>query len=979
MNKFLICLLFISCIVSVASANTVPDTEQWTETTSIKGAFGWGNYEGSQATISTDVNDKKVGKASIKYSGIFNKSGHTLGPALIFPKGHYLDASSAADGVFSFDVKMNDVAQVKYLQLAIMSGGVQANQIARNIPLKEGWNHFAFPFAAKGKFSAAGWTGKNADTLFDPTQIHQIRFRFIYGSSQPDNPAQLRNLWFDNIAFSNKDTDHDGYFVETHQTVASALKISPEESRQLTLPRLKAPGARLLKVTVRRDNVQMGGYGAYLKMLFNGEPLDAARNRYVPRLINKPLSFFRSSGQEVFWNQGDGIWLTIFSPGFDSSFKRYGANVKEPYTYLLDVSDLVNSDQANTLELSSYVTTSTAQNIVADVEWIAAKLKTRQNIVEPPVIASQPAISVLPNGALEVATSDKPLILQSTFSVPGGGDIHLGEASRESQWQPKIIQVNHGEWRVEAKGKYYQLKRAITQRDGRIEIADTFRNLTQNDIGIIFSNELNLVDHRGMNYARIGGKRGQGINNVNSRENPTLFFPLKDSSLTMIAEDDVYRNQATFYFDTQSQRSGIRDDMFALAPRASYTVKWSIYTLPSEKYFYMVNRVRRDWGANITLEGPVYFTNYHSIAAMSEEQLKKLVDIRNAKYISFWEVRTPEKFPQWDNKKIIAEGPGIFHPDLKHEMELVKEATAKLHAADPDVKVSLYTHSYFVAPEKADDPKYQDSWVTNMSGERSPSVYNSADYYPYRTVFPTEKNSYGKAYHRVMDYLLNDVKLDWIYWDESNGPGVTVEKGDKMESYLTYNTWDGHSAKIDPQTGMIEQKRGILTLLSGDYIHGIVRQVKDHGGYVLFNGAGTVKSRLQSPSFVESQWDITRLYSTHLNTPLAYGLGNPSMEDLRRRLDYGTLYARTMLDYKSDIVTRFYPFTPMELHEGWVKGKERIVTNRSGKFGWDISVAATLYIYDKNGKMTRTKEYEKPQQLVSIEVPEGGIAILERR
>jgi hypothetical protein len=408
-------------------------------------------------------------------------------------------------------------------------------------------------------------------------------------------------------------------------------------------------------------------------------------------------------------------------------------------------------------------------------------------------------------------------------------------------------------------------------------------------------------------------------------------------------------------------------------------VKWSIYTLPDEKYFYMINRVRRDWGANITLQSPVYFTNYHSIAAMPEEQIKKLVEHLDAKYICFWEVRTPDKFPQWNNQQVIAEGAGIFHHDITSEMELVKEATAKLHAAAPDVKVALYTHSFFVAPEKADDPEFKDSWITNAAGERSPSVYDSTQYYPFRTVFPTDKNSYGKAYHRVIDYLLNDVKFDWIYWDESNGPGVTVAKGDKMEGYLTYNEWDGHTAKINPHTGMIEQKCGFLTLLSGDYMHGIVKQVKDHDGYVLFNGAGTVKSRLESPSFVESQWDITRLYSTHLNTPLAYGLGDPSMADLRRRLDFGTLYARTALDYKSDIVKRFYPFTPLELHEGWMKGKERIITDRSGDFGWDDSFTATLYLYDKNGKIAQTVvQFEKPVKSVSIDVPDGGIAILER-
>ena len=968
----LLSFILMPSAARIANAKTVPAAEQWTESTSVKGEFGWGNYEGTQASISADSTDKKVGNVSIKYSGIYNKSSGTLGPALIFPKGHYLDASAIAGGEFAFDVKASDLSGLKFLQLVLMSDGVQAHQVSRNLPLQEGWNHFSFPFPKAGGFSQAGWNGKGAKE-FNPAAISQIRFRFIYGA-----PAAPRDVWFDGITFTDDKSDAQKYSVLAQKTVATDVKIAPGETWKTPLPALDAAGDRLLKITVRRDNPQLGGYGAYLYMAFNGEPLDASQNRYVPRLVNKPLSFFRTSGQEVFWNQGDGIWQTIFAPDFQTSFKQYSPDVSEPYTYLLDVSDLVKPGQSNTLELSSYVQANLQKNIVVDAEWIAAALPGKKIPAVPPAVTSLPNLNIASDGALQIALSGKPLMLQSSFSVPGGGQNHFGNTSKESQWQPKVTQINNRQWRVEAAGKYYRLSREITQKEGRIEIADTFHNLTKNDIGVIFSNDFNLKDQPGINYARIGGKRGQGINNVNSRENPTLFFPLKNSSLTMVVEDDVYRNQASFYFDTQSQTSGIRDNMFALAPHASYTMKWSIYTLPDKKYFSMVNRVRQDWGSNITLKNPVYFTNYHSIAAMTVEQIQKLVDNLNAKYICFWQVTTPDKHPQWDDKQVVAMGEGILHPDMKQEMELVKEATAKLHAADLDVKVALYTHSFFVAPEKADDLEFKDSWITNAAGERSQSVYDNAQYYSYRPVFPTDKNSYGKAYHRVIDYLLNDVKLDWIYWDESNGPGVTVEKGDKMESYLTYNTWDGHTAKVNPQTGMIEQKCGFLTLLSGDYMHGIVKQVKDHGGYVLFNGAGTVKSRLESPSFVESQWGITRLYSTNLNTPLAYGLGDPTMADLRRRLDFGTIYARTALDYKSDIVKRFYPFTPMELHEGWVKGKERIITDRSGDFGWDENFSGKLYLYDAVGKLQNTQNIDVAQKSVSIVVPDGGIAILER-
>ena len=987
-------LLFAALAISVrwsfAVESTFPAGEKWTESTSVKGEFGWGNYEGSQASISTDSNDKKAGNVSIKYSGINNKTGGALGPAIIFPKDHYIDITSFAGGNFNFDIKLSDVTNFSYMQLALMSDGVQAHQINRDIKLQAGWNHIQLPVAAKGGFKAAGWKGAYADE-FNPAAVHQIRFRLIYRNGNAYDSAKPRDVYFDGVQFASTTSapavteNSQALKILESQVVGAEHRIDPGQSWKVDLPKLEDAGSRLLKITVRRDAPQLGGYGTYLSLKMNGQPVDAAMNRYASRLVNKPLSFTRENGQQVFWNQGDGIWMTIFAPDFTTSFKRYGPNVAEPYTYLLDVSDLVKKNGLNEVELSNLYPVYADKDrknipLFASVEWIAADVVNGEtNSMPRPEVATMPKLTISQNGGIELNIGAKPLNVESTFSIPGGEEYKFGGSPNDANWKPKVEKIDEHHWRITAAGAFYSIVREITQIDGRISVQDTFKNRSTKDVGIIFSNYLNLADHPGINYCRIGGQRGQGIIDVLSRENPTLFFPLKNSSLTMIANDDVYRNQAVFYFDTTSKTSGMRDPMFAMAPGTQYTVKWSIYTLPDEKYFSMINRVRDDWNSNITLPDPVYFTNYRIIANMPEAQLKELVAHNNARYICFWEIHAPGNYPQWDGRTVIAEGPGIWNPIFSQEVELVKKATAKLHAISPDIKVALYSHSFFISPEQEDDLTYKDSWITNANGDRSDSHYNNATRYPFRTVFPTLKNSYGKVYSKLIDFYLNDLKLDWIYWDESNGPGVTVASGDKLEAYLTYNTWDGHSAKIDPKTGEIQEKCGFITLLSDEFINSIVNEVQKKGGMVLFNGAATTALRRRSPSFVETQDNITNAYKTNLNTPLAYGLGDPSMADLRRRLDFGLLYARTTLDYDSSIVTHFYPFTPMELHEGWVMGRERIITDKSGNFGWkDNPFTGKLYLYDAAGKLQKTQDFDTPQKSVSIDVPDDGIAILER-
>ena len=47
-----------------------------------------------------------------------------------------------------------------------------------------------------------------------------------------------------------------------------------------------------------------------------------------------------------------------------------------------------------------------------------------------------------------------------------------------------------------------------------------------------------------------------------------------------------------------------------------------------------------------------------------------------------------------------------------------------------------------------------------------------------------------------------------------------------------------------------------------------------------------------------------------------------------------------------------YPFTPIELHSGVLIGKERILTNRSGHFGWGDASAFRAHVFDSDGKQT---------------------------
>jgi hypothetical protein len=50
----------------------------------------------------------------------------------------------------------------------------------------------------------------------------------------------------------------------------------------------------------------------------------------------------------------------------------------------------------------------------------------------------------------------------------------------------------------------------------------------------------------------------------------------------------------------------------------------------------------------------------------------------------------------------------------------------------------------------------------------------------------------------------------------------------------------------------------------------------------------------------------------------------------------------------------FFPFTPVELHEGWVLGKERLVTCVSGEFVWPHDTEPKILQFDRIGRKRET-------------------------
>jgi hypothetical protein len=199
---------------------------------------------------------------------------------------------------------------------------------------------------------------------------------------------------------------------------------------------------------------------------------------------------------------------------------------------------------------------------------------------------------------------------------------------------------------------------------------------------------------------------------------------------------------------------------------------------------------------------------------------------------------------------------------------------------------------------------------------------------------------------------------DGLYWDE-------IDCVDYRGPRLTEGVWDRRSCRLRPDGG-VEKPVGLVNLLSDSVKLDYARA----GGFVLGNGPPTTRQfqdRLDT-RMVEAQHNDTWGAFAQLSTPLGYISARTDWDIVVAKIDEGLLIAGIPLDYPHGIVARMFPFTPEYIQAGTLRGRERIVTTRSGLHGWTAATGALkLYRYDASGK-----EHDAAW---NVEEKDGGIFV----
>jgi hypothetical protein len=727
--------------------------------------------------------------------------------------------------------------------------------------------------------------------------------------------------------------------------VPKDIAIAPGETRSLefgTVPQRDT--TTLLSITSRLHTASAGGSYFYLKVVLNGHVVEAARSRNAVRLQNKPIISAVARDVRAPWYDGHS-WRSVFAPNFQAA-RLLGYYEGDPYLLTFDVSDLINPAGENRLAISHVGDRAAMEMKAGEGNLIVRRLTITTRPGPSPVMAADASASPVLNrgqpaagpakyhgelskgGGFTITVGRRQWKFASAFSYPNAGMNRLHPSAQvkpdgQSQWSPTTHPRDNG-GEVDAEGPDYRLHRTVNFTPRKVEVSDELTNCRRDTaLGLLIRHETSLKDLAAPTV-RLAGNADPAVTDYYSPMNPSVHVSVADHGIGILCEDDVFRNQARLFYADGHQTAGIRTEMLWLGPGESYTLQWAVYPIAGPDYFDFVNLVREDWGSNFTADGAWFVFRPEWILDQPINKLKTALARQGIKYAI--------SDGGWvDRKHDIrrnAFGVGGLEEYWADYRRRLREAAARIREAAPAVKILVY---YDTQRETAKDglEAFRGCQLTDPKGNLLTTNWsNRFDNLTYSMV-ATADNAFGRATLAAADEFIDATGSDGIYWDELEAVGYGIP-------LIAYNQFDGHSCLLDPKRYTIERQVGITTLLAERHRLAVIERVQNRGGPMLGNSPPCTRAILATgiPRMVETQHNDYWCYEGNFGTPLGYLDQKADFASVVRVLRMACLPVDVHLETNHLIQQYLFPFTPVELHYGYMLGKERIIATHDGNYGW---------------------------------------------
>jgi len=686
----------------------------------------------------------------------------------------------------------------------------------------------------------------------------------------------------------------------------------------------EAPVGReaVLALKARMETDRVAGHTPALRVSVSGETLNS------DRMVNKPLRA-KSRGGQVYSMAAGDRYSTYYSPDFASpdTDNHYGLlDGIKACDFELNVTDLVRPGE-NTLRIENAAAESVDNVLVAGEGKLLFRppqppAKAKAGPPAGPLDRFEPARQAVDfhveeegNGAIAVTVGDDTYTVTSRFSTP------------KPEW-------------VHGANEYFDRVRAVEVNDSAVIIRDTFTNRTSENLPIMHRHEVSLGTRlkalwlSGLEQAALAGS-------ANAPSNPTTFAATATSGIGLFPLDDVMRVHIANY--GVDGTIGLADNNLVLPPGATYTAEWAIVPSDTPDYWRFLNLARPLVGANFLIDGGFAFFRAGPLTDdWSDDETKNFITYKDAKYAC-----ASIDYPRYNGEYPH----GTAFQRINHDN--YRDAFARRRELVPGIQNLVYFHCFIDVTEDGPE-RFADSRLLRPDGVQ-------ADYGQevHRIYLPMKDNTYGPAVAKNVDVILDEIKAEGVYWDEHEYSRWTYHYGEP---------WDGFTGDIDPTKMTVTRLKSSVTLLTEAWRVDLAKHILSRGP-LIGNGAPYTRAMadLKFPCFVETG-SITHCAKAHFYSPVALGdhLTERSELDAYRTmlaaLDYGCVYHwyndMTVIPTHHHLTRYMYPITPLELHEGYIIGEERIITNKSGLFGWGDASDHEVHVFDDTGR--EVEDFDAP-------------------
>ncbi len=731
--------------------------------------------------------------------------------------------------------------------------------------------------------------------------------------------------------------------------VAEAISLPAGASQKLSFETPEVPEGKhaYLFFRARIVNSQPAGWTRGLKLTLNDKPIEAAR------LSNRPVISMRKIGLEATCIAPTGEMNIWYGPDFvaaDNS-DSYGlmGGIKA-HEWEFDVSDLLAAG-GNQLHIQSLTGADTGRDVV--IGDMAVRIKAPP----PPPPPKQPA----PTGPLAAIAPRRQF--ETDYTVEQVDQTTLGlEVAGERFVIESRFSSPDGHWNS-GSCKYYTHARRIEKRPEHVIVYDTFRNLSRDNVPVMQRHTCDLGERFAKAWVA-GICPSSGDLTTNESGNPSGFATTGQAGIGMLPLNDEFQVHVTN--SCLDGVLGLSDNNFVLRPGSEYTAEWMIVPTERPDFWGFINVARRARDANFTLEWQFGFLSPGTLVdGWSDEVLtqfcrNKGLDIACASIGYRYKGRSAH---------------GTAFQEIDHTDYI--ELRERLQRLCPEVKFSVYFHCFLDVRDGAEQDYYQDRRLRSTGDQ---GIYSKE----YMRIFnPTLDNDFGPAIAKNIDVIIDKIGSDSVYWDE-----IAYSK----YKYHYGEPWDGCSADIDPTSLKISRLKSSVSLISLPFQVKLINRIMAHGPLVT-NGMPQTRThaQLKYQAFTETG-SISNCLRTLLYSPVALGdhlterSGTDAYRWMLKALDYGCVYnwysQRVMPQYPT-IASYMFPITPLELHEGYIIGQERILTNRSGLFGWGDASEHEVHVFDDEGR--EVNDFAAPLQTTDgktyteLRIAEGWSAAIIRK